>query len=339
MERACALLPWFTRSLSYGLFVVAGEGALTSSAVTFIYFYMTTATTVGYGDLSPGSEAWAGWRTVLVVLPGSIALFTVFLGKAVSSIGGFWRLRLQGHGDYSERTGHALVVGWQGARTRRLIEGLLHDGRPGEARTVLLARSIAENPMPDAIDFVLAEQLSDLSSHARAGAAGAATVVIRGADDDETLAAILAARAAAPAAHIVAHFEDEGAAQLVRGQYPSVEVLTSIAAGLMARAARDPGASQLASLMFATHSPDTAFSMKLPGGTPTLRYLDIFRRFKEGHGLTLIGMCSAGSDKVDLNCPPDCDVEPGDTLFYIADHRVAAGAIDWSALAPMAASS
>ena len=114
--------------LSYALFLTAGEVKLTDSAITFAYFYMTTATTVGYGDLSPGSEA-GRLANVLVVLPGSIALFTVFLGKAVSSISGFWRRRLQGHGDFSERSGHTLVVGWQGMRSRRLIEGLLRDGQ------------------------------------------------------------------------------------------------------------------------------------------------------------------------------------------------------------------
>lgn len=318
-------------ALCYALFLATGEEKLTSSLITFAYFYMTTATTVGYGDLSPGSE---GGRLVgaLVVLPGSISLFTVFLGKAVTTIGGFWRRRLQGHGDFSERTGHVLVVGWQGARSRRLIEGLVQDQQPQGARTVLLARDLTDNPMPDAVDFVVAEQLSDLPSYTRAGAAGAQTVVIRGIDDDETLAATLAARAAAPYAHIVAHFQEEGAAQLVRHQFPTIEVITSIAAGLLVRSARDPGASQLAALMFAGNSADTAFSMKLPAGAGPVRYVEAFRTFKEAHGLTLIGMCRAAATKVDLNCPADCEVNAGDTLFYIADHRVSAGEIAWATL-------
>lgn len=317
--------------LSYILFVAAGETKLTDSFVTFAYFYMTTATTVGYGDLSPGAES-GRLVNVLVVLPGSIALFTVFLGKAVSAISDFWRRRLQGRGDFSERTGHTLVVGWQGARSRRLIEGLIHDRHPQGARTVLLARGLAENPMPDELDFVAAEQLSDLPSYVRAGAAGAHTVVIRGADDDETLAAALAADGAAPKAHIVAHFQEESAAQLVRHQIPRIEVITSIAAGLLVRAARDPGASQLATLMFASHSVDRAFSMKLPPDFGRLDYLDVLYGLKQAHGLTLIGICRDGTGNVDLNCPIDCEVAAGDTLFYIADRRVVAGGIDWVAM-------
>lgn len=318
-------------ALSYTLFLATGEEKLTSTVVTFLYYYMVTATTVGYGDLSPGGEA-GRLAGILFVLPGSISLFTVFLGKAVTTVGGFWRRRLQGHGDFHERTGHVLVVGWQGTRSRRLIEGLVHDHHPHAPRVVLIARGLAENPMPDEIDFVVAEQLSDLPSYARAGAAGAQTVVIRGVDDDETLAATLAARAAAPHAHIVAHFQEDGAAQLVRHQFPTIEVITSIAAGLLVRSARDPGASQLAALMFADNSVDTAFSMKLPADVGPIRYVELFRAFKEAHGLTLIGMCRADATKVDLNCPVDCAVEPGDTLFYIADHRVTASEIAWHAL-------
>lgn len=315
----------------YALFLVAGETKLTESLVTYLYFYMTTATTVGYGDLSPGSH---GGRlvNVVVVLPGSIALFTVLLGKVVSSMSTFWRRRLEGLGDYSQRTGHTLVVGWQGARSRRIIEGLLHDRHPRGPGIVLLARGLSANPMPDAIDFVVAEQLSDLPSYARAGSAGAQTLVIRGADDDETLAATLAAHSAAPQAHIVAHFQEESGAQLVRRQLPGVEVVTSIAAGLLVRAARDPGASQLAARMFSNLSADTAFSMKVPEQAGQLAYLDVLVGLKRAHGLTLIGMCRDEGRKVDLNCPAEAAISAGDTLFYIADHRVGAEAVDWAAM-------
>lgn len=314
--------------VTYLGFQLAGEAKLTDDPIDFVYYYMTTATTVGYGDLSPGTRA-GRMIGALVMLPGSIALFTAFLGKVITGMSGYWRRRLQGLGDYSKRRGHMIVVGWQGARSRRLIDGLIHDYR-GE-RIVLLAPTPAENPLPDQIDFTLAQSLSDLDAYARAGAAGAATVVIRGADDDETLAATLAAAAAAPDAHIVVHFQDEGAAQLVRRQFPEIEVITSIAAGLLARAARDPGASRLAELMFAGNTIDTAFSMKLPPQCAAIAYFDAFCGLKRRYGLTLIGI-SHGDGQVDLNCGADKPLRAGDTLYYIADHRWSPDRIDWAAL-------
>lgn len=106
-----------------GLFA-AGETKLTGDPAAFLYFYMTTATTVGYGDLSPATAEVSVIGALLVPM-GSILLFTAFLGKAVAGMSALWRRRLQGLGDFSDRHGHALVVGWQGARTRTLTKGLL----------------------------------------------------------------------------------------------------------------------------------------------------------------------------------------------------------------------
>ena len=314
-------------AVSYLGLALAGEAKLTADVADFLYFYMTTATTVGYGDLSPGTRE-GRLIGAFIILPGSIALFTAFFGKAITAISGYWRRRLQGLGDFSERLGHTIVVGWQGARTKHLIEALARD-HPRE-RVVLLATKPAENPLPDMVDFVISESISDLDSYARAGAGGAATLVIRGIDDDETLAATLAAAAAATEAHIVAHFQDEGAAKLIRRQCPDVEVITSLASGLLARAARDPGASRLADLMFAGGTVDTAYSMRLPEDTGPIVYFEALTRLKRSNGLTLIGL---GDEQghVDLNCTADRVVNGGDTLYYIADHRILAGEIDWSA--------
>ncbi|PEQ14405.1 ion transporter [Novosphingobium sp. PC22D] len=315
--------------VSWLLLDLAGESDLTRDAVTFAYYYMTTATTVGYGDLSPGGQM-GRLADIVWVLPGSIALFTSVLGKAISDIGGYWRKRLQGMGDFSERQGHTLVVGWQGARTRGMIEELGIEHNRGE-RIVLVASGLAENPMPDVIDFVQAEELSYLDGYARAGAARAASVIVRGDHDDETLAATLAVRGAAPQAHIVAYFQNDSAADLIRRQFPEIEVITSIASDMLVRAARDPGSSRLANLMFSSRNPDTAYSMKVPQGTAAMRYFALFCALKQYHDLTLVGIARA--DGADLNCAPDEQITGGDTIFYIADARCGPDSIAWARLA------
>lgn len=314
---------------SWALLDASGETGLTGDFVTFAYYYVTTATTVGYGDLSPegGTGRLAG---ALFLLPGSIALFTAFLGKAVSGVGNFWRRRLQGKGDFTQRSGHMLIVGWHGTRSQQLIEGLAK-GTPGQERAVLLAYSLEENPRPELVDFIAAQSLSDLDAYHRAGAAGAATVVIRGMSDDDTLAGTLAAHAAAPNAHLVAHFQSEDAARLIRRQLPEVEVITSIATQLLVRSARDPGASRLAALMFSEETADTAFSVRVADECEGARYLDLFSALKRHHDITLIGLAREGSHSVDLNCGHDQRIHVGDTLFYIADRRMDSASIDWKA--------
>lgn len=321
--------------VSWLLLWLAGETDLSGDAVTFAYYYMTTATTVGYGDLSPALPA-GRLAAIIVVLPGGIALFTAFLGKTITAIGGFWRRRLQGHGDFSARQGHTLVVGWQENRSRQLVVGLAADSG-GTARIVLVAPGLDTSPLPDLVDFVSTQSLADIDGLARAGAAGAATVVVRGANDDETLAATLAAEAAAPEAHLVAFFQDERAARLIRNQLPRVEVITSMATHLLVRSARDPGASRLAALMFSHGTADMAFSVKVPAGAAVARYFQLMCGLKERAGVTLIGVCRQSGSAVDLNCLPDTEVHPGDTLYYIGDRRIDAGRIDWAACAAMEA--
>ncbi len=318
-------------TISWALFVWAGDAELTRDAVTFAYFYVTTATTVGYGDLAPASD---GGREVALafVLPGSIALFTAFLGKAVADVGGFWRRRMHGGGNYSGRAGHTIVVGWQGARSRQLIAMLSAECARDE-RPVLLAPGLEENPLPDRVDFVLADGLSSLSDYERAGGRGARSVIVRGDTDDDTLAATLAARAAAPNAHIVAYFEDEGAASLITRHDAQVEAISSLSSQLLVRASRDPGASRLAELMFSGHTPDTAFSLRVPDEAPDATYLATLIGLKRHANLALIGLCSDTRGEVDLNCDIDRPVRGGDTLFYLADARVSSGAIDWSVIA------
>ena len=58
---------------------LVGETDLTSSFTTFAYYLVVTASTVGYGDLSPTSVA-GRWIVILFVIPGGLSLFSALLG-------------------------------------------------------------------------------------------------------------------------------------------------------------------------------------------------------------------------------------------------------------------
>lgn len=309
---------------------LAGEDHLTADLRDFLYFYVTTASTVGYGDLSPASHAGrlvgAAW-----LLPGAVALFTLALGKTATGLGTLWRRRMDGAGDYGTRTGHTVILGWQGARTRRLVEQLSRDAANGD-RPVLVSKSLDRNPMPDEIDFVAVDALSVPDGHARAGAAGARTVIVRGEDDDETLAATLAAVTSFPGAHVVAHFEDERARDLILRQCPTVEAVSSLSTEILVRASRDPGASRVADLLFDAGSGDTVYSMTVPHGVPAdVDYARALAGLRSGHAITLIGAADPGG-ATDLNRPADTPVVAGSTLYYIGDARVDAADVRWGSL-------
>ena len=314
---------------SWMLLAAVGEADLTGHAVTFFYYYVVTATTVGYGDLSPVADA-GRIAASLYVVPIAIAIFTAIIGKAITDITSYLRRNHMGMGSYAKKTGHIVVIGWQGDRTRRLLEGLLAD-RDGHEQPVLVSSSLTENPMPSEIDFISVETLSDGRGLERAGIAGSRTVIVRGRNDDETLAATLAAQASAPEAHIVAHFEEEGQSRLLAGHCQNVETVVSVSTDIIVRAACDPGSSALARLMFSGSTADTAYSVQIPPGVMT-SFLDLLVYMKKRHGVTVIGTLCPAEGMVDLNCEADKQIGSDDVIYYIADHRIPANDIEWQGL-------
>ncbi|MBX5083475.1 transmembrane cation transporter [Rhizobium lentis] len=312
---------------SYLLFMLAGEGDLVGNPVDFVYYYMVTATTVGYGDLSPKSGL-GRIMTVLVVLPGGIAIFTAVLGKLLTAIGTMWRNRMRGLGDYSERTGHIIVLGWQEGQTYQTLRLLHSERHANEPMAVLVAKELPENPASDFADYVRTERLADADALLRAGVAQARAIIARGANDDETLAAVLIAEDHAPNAHIVAYFADDRTAQMVKQRRPRVEAVGSLAEELLSRSARDPGSSEIAARLLSAASSDTAFSLPVPPLQTSLRYGDVFLSLKRRHHVTLVGMLSQGI--TDLNCRDETLLRGGETLYYISEIRLDPAAIAWA---------
>ena len=327
---ALAMLTLAHALLSWALLSAAGEGALTGEVPGFVYFYLVTATTVGYGDLSPVTEV-GRLVAVFFVVPGGIAIFTALLGKILSGIAVLWRQRMNGLGSFAERSGHIVVLGWNGAPTRQLLEMLAGERGQGEPTPVLVAKGLEANPAPHHADYVRAERLSDPAALERAGLGSARAVIVQGQNDDETLAAALIAAEAAAGAHVVAHCEDERTAAALRRHHPGVEAIGSLSSELLVRAARDPGASVIASLLFTASTEDTAFSMPVPPLDRPLSYGQALAGLKRLHKATLVGLGHDG--RVDLNCDEAEAVEEGHVLYYIADRRIAPEAVAWERLA------
>ena len=327
---ALALMALGHALVSWALMSWAGEEKLAGDGVGFLYYYLVSATTTGYGDLAPVTQA-GRLIGVLFVLPGGIALFTAVLGKMLTGIGQLWRRRMMGLNDYGDRRGHFVVLGWHDDFTHRLVEMLASERTPGTPPTVLVAKALERNPLPELTDFVRTDRLASPEALARSGARRARALVVRGQNDDETLAAALVAAHCNETTHIVAYFQDERTAAMLRRQEPRIEAIASMSSELLVRAAHDPGASVVASLLFSPARRDTVFSMRVPADAPAMRYGDVLAGLKRDQKVTLVGLADAGA--VDLNCADSAAVRPGRVLYYIADHRLDPAGIDWSRMA------
>jgi voltage-gated potassium channel len=298
----------------------------------FWYFYATTATTVGYGDYSPAT--WAGRLiAVLWVMPGGIALFTTIIAKAVQQVSDRWRKSVLGQSSYENLADHIVILGWHGFRTRRMVDQLRGDVGEEDREIVLCTAQAIENPMPDQVRFVRGAELNTPDVLSRAGVATAGYIIALGHDDSETLAAALGAAAANHEAHIVAYFDHESFADLLKAHCPHAECNVSLSIELMVRSAQDPGSSRVQRQLLSTLEGPTQYSLKVPKDIGTVSYGALFTTLKDSHHATLIGAAeSALGDDLVLNAPSAHRIDPGTIVYFLAARRIEPGEIDWPAL-------
>jgi voltage-gated potassium channel len=318
-------------AVSWGLVVLVG-GERISSYELFWYFYAVTATTVGYGDFSPITTA-GRVVTIVWIMPGAIALFTTIVAKVLQQFSEKWRKRLRGLANYEKLTDHIVILGWHGARTQRMVDQL-HGGQGEHEREIVLCCAQAiENPIPDQVRFVRGDTLNSPDLLQRAAVEHANFIIAFGHDDNETLAAALGASAVSGDAHMVAYFNQQSFADLLKAHCPYAECNVSLSIEMMVRSAQDPGSSRVQRQLLSTLEGPTQFSLQVPTDANPVVYGALFSELKTKHDATLIGVAqSALGDNLILNASLDNRVGPGMILYFMADHRIEPEQIDWHTL-------
>ena len=317
--------------VSSWLLAIAFETDGISEPDVFWYYYLVTATTVGYGDYAPAT-ALGRAVAVLWIMPGGIALFTTAIAKAAQAMAERWRRNLRGRGDFRLLQDHIIIIGWRGDQTERLIDQLT-DVSSGDAPTiVLLSPKLSQNPLPETVRFVRAENTTDVEAYERAGLEQANAVIVMAATDPDALATSLAASAVAPGIRLVVYFQDERMAALLKSHCPGAETAPSLSTEILARTARDPGSAELFAMLASSSAGPTEFSMIVPDNAPSLAYAAALRLFKDRYDATLLGMRSPETTTPLLNAPASTPIKPGDQLYYISMARIDVDAVNWDAL-------
>ncbi len=314
--------------VSYAVIRVVETGEITE-AIAFWYYYITTATTIGYGDIAPKTPLGRLFTTFWI-MPGGIMLFTASVTKFIQFIADRWRQRMRGQADYSDLKNHIVILGWQGLRTRRMVEEILADAAHAQREIVLCTTKEIENPMPEMLKFVRGKALSESDLHLRAGSANAGVIIALGHDDNDTLAAALGAAAVNRQGHLVAHFEQQSFANLLIAHCPRAEAMVSLATEMMVRAALDPGSSRVQQDLFSVFGGQNSFSLRVPDGAPSMHYARVFTMLKEKHNATLIAMADdTMGHGLRPNAAMDTPVAPGTLLYYIAARRLDPAQVQW----------
>jgi voltage-gated potassium channel len=304
---------------SYLLLYLAGEQEMVKDSVAYIYWLVVTGSTVGYGDISPTTGA-GKLITSFWVIPVGLSLFAVILTKV-----GFYLSEFALKGKKGLRMigteNNCVIIGWNGARTLRLIELLLSKSN-GSSETIVLCVAVnMENPLPGKIEFVQVESFTHVDTMARVNLPKASRIIIDTPSDDITLTTALFCQAANPDAHKTVYFQDESVSNLLLNHCSNVEVVPSVSVEMLARSSTDPGSSLLYKQLLDSTIGVTQYHIAYEGDA-ALMFGDLFHHFKTNLSATLMGVLQPGSNQIDLNPDLSRRVEKGHVLYYIADSRL-----------------
>lgn len=322
-------------SITYLLFALAGETALTHHPLEFLYYNMVVVSTVGFGDFSPvthlGKAVVTFWQ-----IPSGLIVFASFIGKATQLFIDIARKNMNGTNDFSHLTDHILLLCWDKHSTEQIVKLILGDKKRKNRQILLCVTDDMKDPFPHNhhVSFVKLRTFSDKEELQRIALQKAKRIIVDGKNDDETLSIALSiATFANKDANISAHFFDETKAQLLKMHCPHIECSIDNSAKMMVRSMQDPGSSRVTEELLSTLEGATLYSLSLPELDKPLQFGELFNTLKEHYNIILLGF-SKGVNGEEMHLNPSNETLLGaDThLHYVADERINSGDINWSLL-------
>lgn len=315
---------------------LAGEHTL-SHADNFIYYYIVTTSTVGFGDHSP--QTIAGKLIVSIIqIPFGLALFGAFLGKIGQSVTLLLRRHMTGAKSFEQMQDHIIIFGWHSHRTPKIVDHILGDKKRQKRTILLCVKQQMEHPFSDNEDvaFIKVDSFTNPDELKCVGISGADKVIVDGFDDNETFTtALRISKLVKSHCHISTYFNDESKVDMLREHCTNVECSVSRSAEMLVRSLQDPGSSRIQESLLSTLVGDTQFSVKVPDSFAGqgIEYIKLFNAFKLDYSATILGIAENRiGDGMLLNPANDTKVKAGQIIHYIAKSRLLSDDINWSTI-------
>lgn len=280
------------------------------------WWFIVTASTVGYGDFFP--ESTGGHLVGIYVIIGGIATLTTVFTKLAAVLETARGRHMQGAITVTT-TGHIVLLGYTPGRTERIADELMADC---DQELVLCTwDDVATHPIPDRdIAFVRGE-LTDVEVLRRAGVHRASTVLVDVTDDNEALAVALTVDHVQSGAHVVVTLRDMARASQIGYIDDDIRCVQWHTPRMVTEELESPGITEVYAELL-THGGANTYSVTLPEPVGALRAGDCQRALGEQHGATLLA-AQSGDDLL-VNPAWEVELTPGSTLYYMASSRIPA---------------
>jgi voltage-gated potassium channel len=280
------------------------------------WYFLVTAATVGYGDFFPTTTL--GRVVGAYVIIGGIVTLTILFTRLASYLQTRKGRRMKGLVQLDAHD-HIVILGYLAGRTERMVEELKHDR---SHRLVLCAwDEVTEHPMPEQpeVEFVRGD-LTSVDVMTRACVAQAATAIIDGRDDNESLAIALAVDHTNPQVHMVVALREMNRREQLRYVNPKIQCVQWYMPTLVTEEALDPGITQVYADLMSSGGGGNTYSVQLPASLSGSTFGECQMHFGRHFSATVIAVRSAG--RVMVSPGWDTAVEAGATLYYLAEQRI-----------------
>lgn len=298
----------------------------------YLWFYIVTITTVGYGDLSPESLEGKAIGILLIII--GIILFGSVIGFVSSAIIYIMDKIKRGLMQLHENN-HIIIIGYHLEKTQILVEHLLAD-KHREQRTIVLCHTkaqVEENPFPK-----LAKSVRNTAgwedAFQRACLPMAKRIIVDLEDDLQTFELCVRINAMkAPEAHVVVALKRvEKEKEVVSMINPTFECVDSDDTPMITQACQDPGVSRLFATLLNNFYGQVAFRANIPKTFPVCSFGTLLHNFKKTYEALVIATAETHdlNPVIRENPPSETPIQGGMGLYYLAPERLTD--IDWESL-------
>ncbi|MFJ1767186.1 ion channel [Amycolatopsis sp. NPDC088138] len=284
------------------------------------WYFVVTASTVGYGDFSP--DTVAGHFVGAYVIVGGIATLTTVFTRLATLLEQAKGRRMQGM-EPVRLSGHVVLVGYLAGRTERIVAQLLADGVTGLA--LCAGEDVTVHPMPaQPVEFVRGE-LTAPEVLARAGIERAATVLVDVRDDNEALAVAVLVDHATTAAHVVVTMRDMERAELIGYVDPRITCVQWHTPRMITEEVVSPGIAEVYTELMTSGGAGT-YSVTLPERLGALSAEHCRATLGQVFGATVLAV--RGERGLTVNPAWDGDLPPGAVVYYVSSRALAQDEIE-----------